>query len=127
MYSMLRLLFSRVGTPTIGPASFFSFNNPNGMCKACAGSGKSSLIRDVFAKQYEDKVILIDKSSITATNRSTVCTFLGFFDEIRKAFAKENNVSDSLFTFNGKGACPSCHGKGYIRFYCRKRKYCYCY
>ena len=53
-----------------------------------AGSGKSSLIRDVFAKQYEDKVILIDQSSITATNRSTVCTFLGFFDEIRKVFAK---------------------------------------
>lgn len=42
-----------------------------------AGSGKSSLIRDVFAKQYEDKVILIDQSSITATNRSTVCTLLG--------------------------------------------------
>lgn len=79
-----------------------------------AGSGKSSLIRDVFAKQYEDKVILIDQSSITATNRSTVCIFLGFFDEIRKVFAKENNVSDSLFTFNGKGACPSCNGKGYI-------------
>lgn len=60
-----------------------------------AGSRKSSLIRDVFAKQYEDKVILIDQSSITATNRSTVCTFLGFFDEIRKVFAKENNVSES--------------------------------
>lgn len=79
-----------------------------------AGSGKSSLIRDVFAKQYEDKVILIDQSSITATGRSTVCTFLGFFDEIRKIFAKENNVSDSLFTFNGKGACPYCKGRGAI-------------
>ena len=79
-----------------------------------AGSGKSSLIRDVFAKQYEDKVILIDQSSITATNRSTVCTYLGFFDEIRKVFAKANNVSDSLFTFNGKGACPHCKGRGAI-------------
>lgn len=79
-----------------------------------AGSGKSSLIRDVFAKQYEDKVILIDQSSITATNRSTVCTFLGFFDEIRKIFAKANNVSDGLFTFNGKGACPHCKGRGAI-------------
>ena len=84
------------------------------MVTGVAGSGKSSLIRDVFAKQYEDKVLLIDQSSITATNRSTVCTFLGFFDEIRKVFAKENNVSDSLFTFNGKGACPCCKGKGYI-------------
>ena len=40
MYSALRLLFSRIGTPAIGPASYFSFNNPNGMCKTCAGIGK---------------------------------------------------------------------------------------
>ena len=79
-----------------------------------AGSGKSSLIRDVFAKEYRDQVVLIDQSSITATGRSTVCTFMGFFDEIRKVFAKENNVSDSLFTFNGKGACPYCKGRGAI-------------
>ncbi|MGN0608269.1 MAG: ATP-binding cassette domain-containing protein [Oscillospiraceae bacterium] len=79
-----------------------------------AGSGKSSLIRDVFAKEYAEQVVLIDQSSITATGRSTVCTFMGFFDEIRKVFAKENNVSDSLFTFNGKGACPHCKGRGAI-------------
>ena len=79
-----------------------------------AGSGKSSLIRDVFAKQYEDQVVLIDQSAITATGRSTVCTFLGFFDEIRKVFASENNVDSGLFTFNGKGACPHCKGRGYI-------------
>lgn len=79
-----------------------------------AGSGKSSLIRDVFAKEYKNQVVLIDQSSITATGRSTVCTFMGFFDEIRKVFAKENNVSDSLFTFNGKGACPHCKGRGAI-------------
>lgn len=79
-----------------------------------AGSGKSSLIRDVFAKQYADQVVLIDQSVITATGRSTVCTFLGFFDEIRKVFASENNVDSGLFTFNGKGACPHCRGRGYI-------------
>lgn len=43
-----------------------------------AGSGKFSLIRDVFAKQHEEQVVLIDQSAITATGRSTVCTFLGF-------------------------------------------------
>ena len=79
-----------------------------------AGSGKSSLIRDVFAKQYAEQVVLIDQSAITATGRSTVCTFLGFFDEIRKEFAKANHTSDSLFTFNGKGACPACKGRGAI-------------
>ena len=79
-----------------------------------AGSGKSSLIRDVFAKQYADQVVLIDQSAITATGRSTVCTYLGFFDEIRKVFAKENHTEDGLFTFNGKGACPYCKGRGFI-------------
>lgn len=79
-----------------------------------AGSGKSSLIRDVFAKQYEDQVVLIDQSAVTATGRSTVCTFLGFFDEIRKVFAAENNADNGLFTFNGKGACPYCKGRGAI-------------
>lgn len=79
-----------------------------------AGSGKSSLIRDVFAKQYADQVVLIDQSAITATGRSTVCTFLGFFDEIRKVFAAKNQADSSLFTFNGKGACPYCKGRGAI-------------
>ena len=26
--------------PAAGPASYFSFNNPNGMCPTCAGIGK---------------------------------------------------------------------------------------
>ena len=40
MYAALRLLFSRIGTPYAGTASYFSFNDPNGMCKACSGIGK---------------------------------------------------------------------------------------
>lgn len=79
-----------------------------------AGSGKSSLIRDVFAKQYEDQVILVDQSPITATNRSTPVSFLGVFDEIRSCFAKANGVPAGLFSFNSEGGCPHCGGKGYI-------------
>ena len=79
-----------------------------------AGSGKSSLIRDVFANQYAEQVILVDQSPVTATGRSTPATFLGFFDDIRKRIAKENNVSAALFSFNSKGACPACKGKGVI-------------
>ncbi len=79
-----------------------------------AGSGKSSLIRDVFSKIYEDKVVVLDQSPITATNRSTPVSFLGIFDEIRKVMAKENNVSNSLFSFNSDGACKACSGRGYI-------------
>ena len=79
-----------------------------------AGSGKSTLIRDVFAEQYSDQVVLVDQSPVTATGRSTPCTFLGFFDEIRKVIAAENHVEASLFSFNSKGACPACKGKGVI-------------
>lgn len=79
-----------------------------------AGSGKSSLIRDVFAEKYAEQVILVDQSPVTATGRSTPATFLGFFDEIRKRMGKENGVSAALFSFNSKGACPNCKGKGVI-------------
>ncbi len=79
-----------------------------------AGSGKSSLIRDVFASQYEDRVVLVDQSPVTATGRSTPATFLGIFDEIRKRMGQENNVSAALFSFNSKGACPVCKGRGAI-------------
>lgn len=79
-----------------------------------AGSGKSSLIRDVFAEKYAEQVILVDQSPVTATGRSTPATFLGFFDEIRKRMGKENGVGAALFSFNSKGACPNCKGKGVI-------------
>lgn len=79
-----------------------------------AGSGKSSLIRDVFARQYAEQTVLVDQSGITATGRSTACTFLGFFDEIRALFAKENEMDKSWFSFNSKGACPDCKGRGMI-------------
>ena len=79
-----------------------------------AGSGKSSLIRDVFARQYADQVVLVDQSPVTATGRSTPATFLGFFDEIRKVMAAENGVDASLFSFNSKGGCPVCGGRGRI-------------
>ena len=79
-----------------------------------AGSGKSSLIRDEFAKQYADRVVLVDQSPVTATGRSTPATFLGFFDEIRRMMAAENGVDASLFSFNSLGACPCCSGRGVI-------------
>ena len=79
-----------------------------------AGSGKSSLIRDVFAREYANRVVLVDQSPVTATGRSTPATFLGFFDEIRKVMAAENGVDASLFSFNSKGGCPCCSGRGQI-------------
>lgn len=79
-----------------------------------AGSGKSSLISHVFATKYEDRVIKVDQGAITATNRSMPASYLGFFDEIRKLFSVATGESESLFSFNSEGACPVCHGKGFI-------------
>lgn len=79
-----------------------------------AGSGKSTLISRVFARQYEQDVVMIDQGPITATNRSTPASYLGFFDEIRKLLSLESGKPDSLFSFNSAGACPVCGGKGVI-------------
>lgn len=79
-----------------------------------AGSGKSSLVTGVFAPQYADRVTLVDQGPITATNRSTPASFLGFFDEIRTLFAKQTGAEKGLFSFNSDGACPHCGGKGVV-------------
>lgn len=40
IYSLLRLLFSRVGKPFIGYSDSFSFNHPSGKCPRCDGLGE---------------------------------------------------------------------------------------
>ena len=40
IYTVLRLLFSRAGTPHAGYANAFSFNDPQGMCLECNGLGR---------------------------------------------------------------------------------------
>lgn len=44
IYSLLRLLFSRIGKPHVGHSTDFSFNNPQGMCSCCEGLGKVSVV-----------------------------------------------------------------------------------
>ena len=78
-----------------------------------AGSGKSTLVNGVFAKEYSDAVI-IDQSQVSANLRSNPATFTGIMDQIRKLFADENKVSAGLFSYNSEGACDSCKGRGYI-------------
>ncbi|SEW51313.1 ATP-binding cassette domain-containing protein [Chitinophaga arvensicola] len=39
IYSLLRLLYSRIGKPFIGYSNIFSFNHPEGMCPVCDGLG----------------------------------------------------------------------------------------
>lgn len=78
-----------------------------------AGSGKSSLI-ECFENIYPDNVISIHQKNIGISSRSTPATYLDISDSIRELFATENNVNRGLFSFNSKGACPACGGKGII-------------
>ena len=78
-----------------------------------AGSGKSSLINDSFLPLYPEAVV-IDQAAVGVSRRSNAGTYTGMMDDIRKLFAKANDVSPSLFSFNSKGACPNCQGLGVI-------------
>lgn len=77
-----------------------------------AGSGKSSLVKS-FINQYKD-IVVIDQSSLRGSKRSNIATYTGISDVVRKLFAKQNGVKQSLFSNNSDGACPECRGLGYI-------------
>ncbi len=85
-----------------------------------AGSGKSSLM-ECFRRSYEAdpdpdrKVVYISQKNLGVSLRSTPGTYMDVAGHIRKLFARANHVKEEYFTFNGKGACPVCGGKGVIR------------
>ncbi|WP_342422606.1 excinuclease ABC subunit UvrA [Paenibacillus sp. FSL E2-0178] len=78
-----------------------------------AGSGKSTLINDVFLSQHPDTIV-IDQSAIGVSTRSNPATYTGIMDDVRKAFAAANKVNQGLFSFNSKGACENCQGLGVV-------------
>ena len=86
-----------------------------GVVAGVAGSGKSSLM-ECFRKAYPDpeKVVYVSQKSIGVSLRSTPATYMDVAGDIRKAFAKAHKMKEEYFTFNGKGACPVCGGKGVI-------------
>lgn len=78
-----------------------------------AGSGKSTLINDVFLSQNPDAIV-IDQSAVGVSTRSNPATYTGIMDDVRKAFASANKVNKGLFSFNSKGACENCQGLGVV-------------
>lgn len=108
-----------------------------------SGSGKSSLINDILAKELSarlmraqtvpgrhsdiegiknlDKVIVIDQSPIGRTPRSNPATYTGVFTPIRELFAatpeaKLRGYNPGRFSFNVKGGrCENCSGDGVIK------------
>lgn len=108
-----------------------------------SGSGKSSLINDILAKELQarlhrantvpgrhediegidelDKAIIIDQSPIGRTPRSNPATYTGLFTPIRELFAstpeaKLRGYTAGRFSFNVKGGrCENCAGDGIIK------------
>jgi len=64
-HTMLRIVFSRLGTPHVGTSGAFSFNLPEGMCPECEGLGKVSSI-DI--DQLVDKELSLNDGAITVPN-----------------------------------------------------------
>lgn len=108
-----------------------------------SGSGKSSLINDILAKELLarlnhagtvpgrhddiegikqlDKAVIIDQSPIGRTPRSNPATYTGLFTPIRELFAslpeaKTRGYSAGRFSFNVRGGrCENCRGDGIIK------------
>jgi excinuclease UvrABC ATPase subunit len=78
-----------------------------------AGSGKSTLINEIFLSQHPDAIV-IDQSAVGVSTRSNPATYTGIMDDVRKAFASANKVNQGLFSFNSKGACENCQGLGVV-------------
>lgn len=78
-----------------------------------AGSGKSSLM-ECFCRSCPDTPVYISQKNIGISLRSTPATYLEIADEIRRIFAKRSKAPAGMFSFNGKGRCPVCQGKGVI-------------
>ncbi len=80
-----------------------------------AGSGKSSLM-ECFRMSYPTPtdIVYISQKNIGVSLRSTPATYMDVASDIRKLFARKHHLKEAYFTFNGKGACPVCGGKGVI-------------
>lgn len=77
-----------------------------------AGSGKSTLVNAVKQRVADQDYIDLSQDAVGINIRSTPATYLNILNRLRKLFGDANNVSTQLFSYNGKGACPRCKGKG---------------
>ncbi|MFD7503000.1 ATP-binding cassette domain-containing protein [Streptomyces sp. NPDC059850] len=62
-HTMLRILFSRISTPYVGPPLAFSFNTAEGMCPRCEGLGRVS---EIDIGQLVDRERSLNQGAITA-------------------------------------------------------------
>jgi len=82
-YTMLRIIYSRLGDPHIGTSTAFSFNSAEGMCPECEGLGQVSKI-DI--DQVVDRELSLNEGALTVPGFAVdswpwqVFANSGFFD-----------------------------------------------
>lgn len=93
IYTVLRILFSRIGQPFIGYSNVFSFNDPIGMCPVCNGLGR--MLQPIVDKFYDPDKSLKEgavQGPGNAAWENNIYMESGFFDnnkKISKYTAKE--------------------------------------
>jgi excinuclease UvrABC ATPase subunit len=85
IYTLLRLLFSRLGQPHAGYSNAFSFNDPQGMCPECNGLGRKL---GVVSDDFLDLTRSLNEGAVQvpffAGWELTVYAASGFFDNDKK-------------------------------------------
>jgi excinuclease UvrABC ATPase subunit len=82
IYTVLRLLFSRVGEPFVGYSNVFSFNDPQGMCPACNGLGRK--LQPIAEKFYDPSKSLREGAIQGPVFDPGIYMSSGFFDNDKK-------------------------------------------
>lgn len=90
----------------------FRENTLTALC-GTSGVGKTTILKNILKKELKGYKYISQKP-IKGNNFSTVATYTGIFDEIRKIYSSEFDIDKSMFTRNGKGACKYCSGSGKV-------------
>lgn len=83
-----------------------------GLC-GMSGSGKTTILREILPKFYED-YLYVSQKPLKGNSFTTVATYTKILDEIRSYFAKALGKNKGYFSQRGKGACDKCGGTGVV-------------
>ncbi|PRB11565.1 thiamine ABC transporter permease [Microbacterium sp. MYb62] len=78
-----------------------------------AGSGKSSFATVELRRQHPEFTV-VGQDPLRGGVRSTTLSILRIADTVREVFAAASDLDASWFSFNSRGACPTCRGRGHI-------------